>query len=100
MGTLAGGATLVVVERFSASRFWSQVREAKATVVNFIGMMMPVLAKQEPSPDDGENSVRLFYGSPAFPPEFLKGFEGEIRHRHHHRVRDDGDVLRHHRADR
>ena len=75
MGTLAGGATLVVVERFSASRFWSQVREAKATVVNFIGMMMPVLAKQEPSPDDGENSVRLFYGSPAFPPEFLKGFE-------------------------
>ena len=48
---------LVVDDRFSASRFWGQVREARATVVNFIGMMMPVLAKQEESPSDRENSV-------------------------------------------
>ena len=75
MGTLASSATLVAVERFSASRFWAQVREAKATVVNFIGMMMPVLAKQDVAPEDGENSVRLFYGSPAFAPDFLRAFE-------------------------
>ena len=75
MGALAAGATLVVVDRFSASRFWGQVREAKATVVNFIGMMMPVLAKNEPSPDDKDNTVRLFYGSPSFPPEFLAEFQ-------------------------
>ena len=29
MGALAAGATLVIVDRFSASRFWGQVREAK-----------------------------------------------------------------------
>ena len=75
MGALASGATLVVEERFSASRFWTQVREAKATVVNFIGMMMPVLAKQTPSPEDSHNDVRLFYGSPAFPPDFLESFQ-------------------------
>jgi crotonobetaine/carnitine-CoA ligase len=75
MGTLAAGATLVVVDRFSASRFWQQVREARATVVNFIGMMMPVLAKQPESPTDRENQVRLFYGSPAFSPEFLQAFQ-------------------------
>ncbi len=75
MGAMAAGATLVVAERFSASRFWQQVREARATVVNFIGMMMPVLAKQEESPSDRENTVRLFYGSPSFSPEFLSGFE-------------------------
>ena len=75
MGALAAGATLVVVDRFSASRFWDQVREAKATVVNFIGMMMPVLAKNTPSPDDKDNTVRLFYGSPSFPPEFLAEFQ-------------------------
>ena len=28
MGALASGATLVIVDRFSASRFWDQVREA------------------------------------------------------------------------
>ena len=75
MGSLAAGATLVVAERFSASRFWEQVREADATVVNFIGMMMPVLAKQPESELDRENNVRLFYGSPAFSPEFLEGFK-------------------------
>ena len=75
MGALAAGGTLVVVNRFSASRFWGQVREAKATVVNFIGMMMPVLSKNEPSPDDKHNTVRLFYGSPSFPPEFLAEFQ-------------------------
>jgi crotonobetaine/carnitine-CoA ligase len=75
MGALAVGATLVVADRFSASRFWDQVREAQATVVNFIGMMLPVLAKQPPSPLDRRSGVRLFYGSPAFPPEFLQAFQ-------------------------
>ncbi|MED5588910.1 MAG: AMP-binding protein [Chloroflexota bacterium] len=75
MGALAAGGTLVVVDRFSASRFWGQVRDAQATVVNFIGMMMPVLAKNEPLPDDKDNTVRLFYGSPSFPPEFLADFQ-------------------------
>ena len=75
MGALAAGGTLVMVDRFSASRFWEQVREARATVVNFIGMMMPVLSKQPPSRHDRENLVRLFYGSPAFTPEFLKEFQ-------------------------
>ena len=75
MGTLAAGATLVVVDRFSASRFWDQVREAGATIVNFIGMMMPVLAKQPESPADSQNPVRLFYGSPSLPTEFLQTFQ-------------------------
>ena len=75
MGTLASGATLIVQDRFSASRFWDQVRDARATVVNFIGMMMPVLAKNDPQGDDADNTVRLFYGSPAFSPEFLADFE-------------------------
>ena len=79
MGALAAGATLVVVDRFSASRFWDQVRAADATVVNFIGMMMPVLAKNAESSSDRENRVRLFYGSPAFSPEFLGEFQERFR---------------------
>ena len=75
MGALAAGATLVVTERFSASRFWEQVRGANATVVNFIGMMMSVLSKQPPTELDRANRVRLFYGSPAFAPEFLQDFQ-------------------------
>ncbi|MEC9308929.1 MAG: ATP-dependent acyl-CoA ligase [Chloroflexota bacterium] len=75
MGALSAGATLIVSDRFSASRFWDQVRESRATVVNFIGMMMPVLSKQPKSESDLDNMVRLFYGSPAFSPEFLDEFK-------------------------
>jgi len=75
MGALAAGATLIVAERFSASRFWDQVRDSKATIVNFIGMMLSVLLKQPPSPRDRAHSARLFYGTPAFAPDVLAGFE-------------------------
>ena len=75
MGALAARSTLIVSDRFSASAFWDQVREAEATVVNFIGMMMPVLSKQDPKDSDLDNTVRLFYGSPAFDPEFLAEFQ-------------------------
>jgi len=37
-------------------------------------MMMPVLAKQDESPLDLQNDVRLFYGSPSFSPDFLQAF--------------------------
>ena len=75
MGSLAAGASLVLVDRFSASRFWGQVRDSGATVVNFIGMMMHVLLKQPPSPDDRDHSARIFYGSPALSTELLVQFE-------------------------
>ena len=75
MGSLAAGASLILEERFSASNFWHQIRSSEATVVNFIGMMMSVLLKQPPTPDDRTNSVRLFYGSPAMELDLLKEFE-------------------------
>ena len=40
MGALAARATLIVSDRFSASAFWGQVREAQATVVDFICLML------------------------------------------------------------
>ena len=75
MGSMAAGASLILEDRFSASRFWDQIRSSQATVVNFIGMMMPVLLKQPPTSQDDLNSVRLFYGSPAMDAELLERFE-------------------------
>ena len=78
MGSLAVGASLILTDRFSASRFLQQVRESRATVVNYIGMMMPVLLKQPPSDQDRDNSVRLFYGSPALDLEVIQEFENRF----------------------
>jgi crotonobetaine/carnitine-CoA ligase len=65
MGSLAAGASLILVDGFSASRFWDQIREYGATEFNFIGMMLLVLTKQPESERDRDNSIRVAYGTPA-----------------------------------
>lgn len=56
--TLVAGAALVVVDRYSASHFWQQVRDERATVVQLIAMMARTLMLQPPSSDDGVHDVR------------------------------------------
>ncbi|MCV2394461.1 AMP-binding protein [Actinotalea sp. M2MS4P-6] len=55
---LVAGAALIVVDRYSASHFWQQVRAERATVVQLIAMMARTLMLQPPSPDDGVHEVR------------------------------------------
>lgn len=55
---LVAGATLVMIERYSATRFWAQVREERATVAQLIAMMVRTLLLQPPSPEDGRHSLR------------------------------------------
>ena len=65
MGSLASGGSLILVNRFSASRFWNQIRQYGATIFNFIGAMVVILMKQPESPLDCQNMVRVAYGTPA-----------------------------------
>jgi crotonobetaine/carnitine-CoA ligase len=63
MPVLTAGATLVAVERFSARRFWAQVREHRATVVQSIAMMLRTTMLQPVAPDERDHQVRevLYY---------------------------------------
>ena len=56
---LIHGATIVVGTRFSASRFWSRLTEADATVTYLLGAMVSILAKQPRSSDDRAHRVRV-----------------------------------------
>lgn len=67
MGAIGAEGAMVLAPRFSASRFWPDVREHGVTVFNFIGAMTVILSKKEPSPDDRDHSVRVAYGVPALP---------------------------------
>ena len=67
------GATAALGQRFSVSRFWSEIREFNATVFDFMGATLTMLWKQPPAPDDAHNSVRLAWGVPM--PEFADQFE-------------------------
>ncbi|MGE0218870.1 AMP-binding protein, partial [Mycolicibacterium sp.] len=67
------GATAAIGRRFSASGFWGEVRETGATVFDFMGATLSILAKAEPRPDDADNPVRLAWGVPV--PESVEAFE-------------------------
>ncbi|MGW7545888.1 AMP-binding protein [Streptomyces sp. NPDC054770] len=60
------GASCVIGERFSASRFWRQAADAGATVVHLLGAMPPMLLAAEPGPGDRAHRVRRGL-SPATP---------------------------------
>ncbi|MFC4501132.1 MULTISPECIES: AMP-binding protein [Streptomyces] len=67
------GATCVIGERFSASRYWSQVTEAGATAVHLLGAMVPMLLAQPPGPYDRAHRVRRGL-SPATPAAAWEAF--------------------------
>lgn len=57
------GATVVIGRKFSASRYWDEVRKADATVVQYIGEIARYLLAVQPHPDDKNHRVRLAYGN-------------------------------------
>jgi crotonobetaine/carnitine-CoA ligase len=56
---LVNGRTMALSRRFSASRFWDEMRHYGATTFNALGAMIPILLKQPPRPDDADNPIRL-----------------------------------------
>jgi carnitine-CoA ligase len=58
-------AKAVIVERFSASKLWEDVRQYECTEFNYIGGIIPILLKQPPRDDDADNPVRVAVGAAA-----------------------------------
>jgi len=60
--TLVAEAQMVLLERFSASRFWNEVRHYGATQFNYLGGVIPFLVKQPEKPNDLDNPARIALG--------------------------------------
>jgi crotonobetaine/carnitine-CoA ligase len=65
LGSLACGAGLVLLPRFSASGFLDAARRHGATEFNAIGAMLEILMRQPPRTDDANTPLRLCYTGPA-----------------------------------
>ncbi len=65
MGSLACGAGLILLPRFSASGFLDAARRHGATEFNAIGAMLEILMRQPPRPDDADTPLRRCYTGPA-----------------------------------
>jgi carnitine-CoA ligase len=77
LGSLACGAGLILLPRFSASGFLDAARRHGATEFNAIGAMLEILMRQPARPDDADTPLRLCYTGPA--PERERQLEMERR---------------------
>ncbi|HEY6869424.1 MAG TPA: AMP-binding protein [Novosphingobium sp.] len=79
-GALIAGGSVAMSRRFSASRYWSEVRASGATMTNLMGSMAHILWTQEPRPDDRDNRLRgcLMTPVPAFAREWQERFGSRV----------------------
>lgn len=74
-GAVVGaGASLVLVPKFSASRFWDDVRRYQATSFCYIGELCRYLLNQPARPDDRAHRVRAMIGN-GLRPEIWDAFQ-------------------------
>ncbi|MEZ0167305.1 AMP-binding protein [Microvirga sp. TS319] len=71
------GVVLAMVDRFSASRFWSQVRDYNATHIHYLGGILQILLKQPESPMDRDHAVRIAWGG-GCPGDIWEAFQSRF----------------------
>jgi crotonobetaine/carnitine-CoA ligase len=65
---------LAMVDRFSASRFWSQARARGATHMHYLGGILQMLLKQPPGALDRAHGIRVAWGG-GCPRDIWRAFE-------------------------
>jgi crotonobetaine/carnitine-CoA ligase len=72
--SLLAGCTVALSKRFSASRFWDEINQSKATFFNTIGAIIPILMKTPPNPHERDHRVTHVF-SAGCPTELWEPFE-------------------------
>ena len=62
---LQHGVPIAMVDRFSGSQAWTQIRRSGATLFHYLGGAMNILLKQPPDHRDSDNPVRIAWGAAA-----------------------------------
>lgn len=65
---------LAMVDRFSASTFWQEIKTYGATHIHFLGGLLQILLKQPPSPLDRTHGARIAFGG-GCPRDIWRAFE-------------------------
>jgi crotonobetaine/carnitine-CoA ligase len=77
LGSMAAGASVVLLPRYSPGAFLDAARRHGATETNMIGAMLEMLMRQPERPDDRDNPLRVIYTGPS--PERARQLEIEHR---------------------
>lgn len=63
---LTVGGTIVLLEAFSATKFWAQVRKHRCTLMSIVPMLLRTMLAQASQHDDTDHNVRFsFYALPT-----------------------------------
>ena len=66
MPTLTVGGTIVLLEQYSATNYWSQVRSHRCTLMSIVPMLLRTMLAQPARADDAQHNVRFsFYALPT-----------------------------------
>ncbi len=78
MGAVAAGATLVLIPKFSASKFWTWAAELKVTQANIIAAIGKILTQRDRNEFRSHHVLKKIYGAPISI-EIEKIFRGAFR---------------------
>ena len=73
-GVMLSGNCQVQTDRFSPQRWWDEVIETRASVVHYLGVIIPLLLGRPPSPTDRAHAVRFGLGA-GVEPQLHAAFE-------------------------
>ena len=71
---LAAGGSVVLREKFSASRFWSDIVQWDCTLVQYIGELCRYLLATAPAPPETQHRIRMACGN-GLRPEIWDAFQ-------------------------
>ena len=80
-GCMTSGISMVIRDKFSASKYWEDCIRYRVTAAQYIGEMCRYLLNTPPSSQDTQHSVRLMFGNGLRPdiwPDFVQRFN--IKH--------------------
>lgn len=63
--SLAAGASMILAPRFSASRFWPDIRKYGATAFSYVGAVLPILLAQPEQPGERDHPAKKCFGGGA-----------------------------------
>jgi len=66
-GMLVSGNCMIAPERFSRSRWWSEIRQTEATGMHYLGVVIPVLINEPAREQDRQHKLRWGLGAGVEP---------------------------------
>jgi fatty-acyl-CoA synthase len=69
---VAGGASIALRRKFSASQFIPDTRRFHATYANYVGKPLSYILATPPRPDDADNPLRVVYGNEGAPRDLIR----------------------------